>query len=119
MGFVDELVAARDLVRAAEHTCVLDPRDITTLPAVWIRFDGLGGPMLSGGSAGRSRVLITVFCIVQPTDPQRDLEALEPFLETVSSIIPPLTDPKHVGVLLPGHGTAAPAMSYTHDLTID
>lgn len=118
MGFLSELQSARDTVVAADIACTLDPRELTTLPAVWLRLDGLAGPVLSGGSAGRSRVLVTVFCLVSPVDPERDLERLEPLLDAVAAIIPPMSDPRHVGVLLPGGGQPAPAMSYTHELLI-
>jgi hypothetical protein len=118
MGFLAALQDARDTLVAADLTAVLDPREATTLPAVWIRFDGLAGPVLSGGSAGRSRVLVTVFAMVAPLDPERDLEALGPFLDAVAAVIPPHSDPRHVAVALPGGGTPAPAMSYTRELLI-
>lgn len=118
MGFLACLQSARDTVLAADLFCTLDPRELTTLPGVWLRFDGLRGPVLSGGSAGRSLALVTVFCLVPPVDPERDMEALEPLLDQVAAIIPPHSDPRHVGVMLPGGGQPAPAMSYTHDLLI-
>jgi hypothetical protein len=118
VSFVEALTDARDTVAAADIVCTLDPKELTTLPAVWIRFDGLAGPVLAGGVAGRSRALVTVFVIVPPVDPVRDLTALEPFLVTVAGIIPPMSDPRHVAVVIPGGGTPAPAMSYTHDLVI-
>lgn len=118
MGFVDCLRDARDSVKAAGLECVLDPRELTAFPAVWLRFDGLAGPVLAGGAAGRSRCLVTVFCVVSSLDPERELDALEPHLEAVAAVIPPHTDPRFVGVLLPGGGQPAPAMTYTHDLLI-
>lgn len=118
MGFVKALTDARDTLVAANLACVLDPRELTTFPAVWLRMDGLGGPTLGGLAAGRSRCLVTVFCLVGPVDTERDLEDLEPHLEAVAAVIPAHSDPRLVGVLLPGGGTPAPAMSYTHDLLI-
>lgn len=122
MGWASELVDAADAVaEGAELPCVLDPQDLNTLPAVWLRFDGLGGPVLRNGDKNltASRVLVTVLVIVAPLDPRRNLEALEPLLETVAGIIPPMSDPRHVAVAnLPGGGTPAPAMSYQHELTI-
>lgn len=118
MSFLACLGDARDQVLAADLECVLDPREATTLPAVWLRMDGLAGPVLAGGAGGRSRVLVTVFCLVRPVDTERDLEALEALLAQVAAVIPPMSDPRHVGVLLPGGGQPAPALSYTHDLLI-
>lgn len=119
MGFVDEVLATQAAVQAADITCVLDPQELTTLPAVWLRVDALTGPTLAGGAVGRSRVQVTVFCVVPPVDPQRNLEALEPLLDQVAAVIPPMSDPRHVALAnLPGGGTPAPAMSYTHELLI-
>jgi hypothetical protein len=118
MGFVDELTAAQAAVVAGNLTCVLDPRELTALPAVWLRFDGLAGPVLAGGVAGRSRVLVTVFLVATPVDPQRDLEALEPLLGQVAGIIPPMSDIRAVALALPAGGTPATALSYTHELLI-
>lgn len=116
MGFVDTLLDAQTQVQNADLACVLDPRDLTTLPAVWIRLDGLAGATMG---ADYSKALVTVFCIVKPVDTQRDLEALEPLLEQVAAIIPPMSDPRHVALAgLPQAGTPCPAISYTHDLLI-
>jgi hypothetical protein len=116
VSILSTLTSARDLVADAGVDCQLDPRALTRLPAVWIRLDGLSAPTLE---KAYSVALVTVFCIVPPLDPERDLGALEPLLATVAAIIPPMTDPTLVALGLPGGGTPAPAFSYTHDLTID
>lgn len=116
MSVLSTLTDARDLVQAADITATLDPRQLATLPGVWIRLDVLKGPTLSQQFSLAS---VTVFCVVKPLDVERDLAALEPLLDAVAAIIPPMTDPRMVALQLPGGGTPCPAMSYTHDLTID
>jgi hypothetical protein len=110
------LTSARDLVAEADITCTLDPRQLATLPAVWIRLDALKGATLD---AQWSLAQVTVFVIVKPLDVERDMTALEPLLAQVAALIPPMSDPRLVALQLPGGGTPAPAMSYTHDLAID
>lgn len=116
MSILATLTDARDQLLAADITATLDPRQLTTLPGVWVRLDGLSGPTLE---RPYTVALVTVFVVVKPLDVERDLTALEPLLDQVVAIIPPMTDPRLVALQLPGGGTPCPAMSYTHDLTID
>jgi hypothetical protein len=106
-----ELELPGDLpVRAA-----LSPQDVQ-LPGVWVRFDGLQGTTLCGDPAG---VLVTVYCAVATGDLERSLEQVEQLLALVAPLIPPMSDLRHVALALPGAGTPATALSFTHQLIID
>lgn len=118
MSFLAALRGARDALIAAELRATLEPKELT-LPGVWIKLDGLGGPVLAGGVAGRSEALVTIYCAVPTTDVERSLEAAEQLLAAVAAIVPPMSDPRHVALALPGGGTPATALSYQHALTID
>lgn len=126
MGFTETLEAARDaligpdpdqpLIRAS-----LDLRDLTVLPGVFLRLDGLAGPTLQDGMRQPSRALITVYCLVPTTNPAEAMRDVEDLFSQVAAVIPPrpTTNVRHVSVPLPGAGTPATALSYEHDLKID
>lgn len=97
-------------VRAALH-----PQDVQ-LPGVWVRFDGLQAGVLCGDVSG---VLVTIYCAVATTDLDRSLTQAQQLLALVAPLIPPMSDLRHVALALPGAGTPATALSFTHQLIID
>lgn len=126
MGWIETLQAARDELNAAELElpgnpdpqpvrATLDPRDLK-LPGVWLKFDGLQGPVLCGEYGG---VMVTVYCAVATGELERTLEQLQQLGALVGPSIPPMSDPRHVALALPGGGTPATALSYTHQLVIE
>lgn len=125
MTWLETLQAARDDLNAAELElpgipdplpvrASLDPKDVQ-LPGVWLRMDGLQGPVLCGELGG---VLVTVYCAVATTDLERSLDQVQQLQALVAGIIPPMSDLRHVALALPGAGTPATALSYTHQLII-
>lgn len=126
MTWLSTLTGARDDLNDAELElpgdpepqpvrATLDPRD-AKLPAVWLRFDGLAGATLCGDY---EHALVTVYCAVATTDLERSLEQAQQLLDLVAPLIPPMSGPRHVALVLPGGGTPATALSYTHQLIID
>lgn len=97
----------------------LDARELP-LPGVWIRLRGLGGPkVLATGGVSMSKCLISVYCAVETQDPKRVYAALQALSTAVCAVIPPMTEPRHVQLVLPGGGTPASALTYDHDLRIE
>jgi hypothetical protein len=124
--WLEALQGARDELDAAELElpgdpdpvpvrASLDPRDVQ-LPGVWLRFDGLAGPVLSGELG---HVLVTVYCAVATTDLERSLDQVQQLQALVAPLIPPMSELRHVALALPGAGVPATALSFTHQLIID
>lgn len=124
--WLETLLAARDELNAAELElpgdpdplpirAAIHPQDVQ-LPGVWLRFDGLTGGTLAGEFGG---VLVTLYCAVATTDLERSLGQAQELLAQVAGIVPPMSGPRHVALALPGAGTPATALSYTHQLIID
>lgn len=114
-GFVAALADACEQLRDAGLFADTDLRQLR-LPGVWVRLDALVGPVLGQGVAGRARAQVSVYAIVKPTDSTRDLEALQDLVEPCAAVIPPMSDLRHVALVLPAGGTPAPALVYHHDL---
>lgn len=106
--------AELDLDPGGPVRAALDPRGIG-LPGVWVRFDGLAGPTLDCHVSG---VLVTVFCVVASQDLERALGQAQELLALVADVIPPMSESRHVALAIPGVGTPATALSYTHQLTL-
>jgi hypothetical protein len=76
----------------------------------------LKGPTLEGPYG---LATITVYCTVQPGDPERTYQALEDLAAATTAIIAPMSDVRHVALNLPAGGTPAAALAYDHHLLIN
>lgn len=109
-----DLAALVELVAAAEgiKTASAEPADLSRLPGVWIRLDGIDYDRLGDGST----IAATVHVIVGEQDFTRALTQLAPLVDAVrgqlaAAGIPATDRAVPVAVTLPGSEAGCPAFA--------